>query len=514
MESLARPEGAGKSASPTDLRARKGRPKKTGRNFVQPTHDQVAYPLSRRGTPPDDDHLSSLEKLLLIAMETQAWKFGGLCKMTNLELAKAIGLEGPNRVRYVKYLLNGRTRAGKKYSGILARGFVKSVPDGDPRNPAHRILVRLPKWVEYQKDHPEIRVWTEGSHASGDSDHGATERVGPGPREGGPGPMEGVGPRPPLSFEQFERSPEDSKTFNVVGSPEPETRERHPRAIPPAGAPASGTSPQVAPPAADGAERAELVRLRAEVARLRAELAQGDAGGPGSGPAIAEDDPPPVVVAGDAAGPQERGEAPSDDDLEAILGRPYLGADRTVQATRFLAVLLSRTDGQVNALPDGRVVLGKRFDQATLDEEWVRMFAYFGPEIAAIKAQDRADAAAKANAAPRTPARARPAPLVRDPAKIRGLIGRVVGAPDDTLSRELAARLVGPEAFNDRDRQVSEGAYYSLCEHLRHRELTDEDFQDAFEAACEAKVQKRGALFVKLALAKVPVGSVVRKIGG
>src|ERR671933_2434423 len=87
--------------------------------FVATTHDQLGVPLTRRGSIPDGEHLSPVEKLLMIALEVRGWN-GGPCTASNAELAEAIGLQGSrvNQLRYVSKLLCGRKIRGGMRPGL------------------------------------------------------------------------------------------------------------------------------------------------------------------------------------------------------------------------------------------------------------------------------------------------------------------------------------------------------------------------------------------------------------
>jgi hypothetical protein len=179
VSSIDRPNAAVED-SPAVVRARAGAAEVGGSSarqrqhrpttkFVQTTHDQLAVPLTRRGSIPDGDHLSPTEKLLMIALEVRGWQ-GGPCTASNLQLAEAIGLEGSHasRVRYIKILFGERKIRGTMRPGLVARGWVEIVPDIDPRNPTGRKIVRAAKWREYRRKHAEIRVFNEGRCAPKD----------------------------------------------------------------------------------------------------------------------------------------------------------------------------------------------------------------------------------------------------------------------------------------------------------------------------------------------------------
>lgn len=497
MVSVARPEGSANSASPPDPHARTSRGKQ---RFIQVTLDQLAIPDPPRGTVPDGEHLTGLERRVLYGLLKWCWG-GRPCIASDLEIADAIGLAGSKgaRKRRVQIALNGRTKAGIKHPGMADpdRAWITIRPHENPTT--GRTIEVNPKYLNWT----QIRVH-QGSSDAAPNEPGLTTPMSPGSL-----PLRAHDHYPsepgltPLSKDSKD-SVRPEETFNVVGSPGTEITEEHPDSRPPSVIPVSFPP---APPDGQADPAAELV----ETFRRWAD----DSGNPCRDLAIAglrrlEVPTGAPATAARPAADRPRGERPSEEELELTVGRSYVRSAPLAQAGEFLSRLQSRTDWRAMLRADGSAELVKSHVGASeLDPEWARAFGYLEPEIADILAQAKADAEAKARATEPGP-EANPGPgsastagrprRVKDPAEVRRLIGQVRGAPDDALSRQLAERLAGPTGFNDKNRELSARTYCGLLEHLRRGELTDDQVQAAFEAACRRGVRTPGALFTDMVL--------------
>lgn len=135
-------------------------PKHAPGKFIQVTHDQLALPMTSRGAARNGEHVSQLQKWVLLALEKLTW--GGKrptpCLARDHQIADAVGLTGSDRARrnQVQIALNGRTyrqwnpATGKRdgepvtVPGLCDLGFVEAVhlPTGE------RVLTLTAKWLQ------------------------------------------------------------------------------------------------------------------------------------------------------------------------------------------------------------------------------------------------------------------------------------------------------------------------------------------------------------------------------
>jgi hypothetical protein len=516
VESLACAEDAGKSANPPIAYARTHRDKPL---FVQVTLDQLAIPEPPRGAVADGEHLTKREKQVLCGLLKWCWG-GRLCTASDLEIADAIGLTGSNaaRKRMIQIALHGRTRDGIKYPGMAdpERGWITILPDGNPRT--GRAIDVSPKYRNWMR----IRVHRESNHPAG-SEPGLTTPTS-------------SGSLPPRARAHYPSEPElavlskDSKdsgrlpeAFNVGGPFGPNTQGGPITIALPTTAiePPSTLVNEPAHPDAELVEtlrrwandpgnpcrdlaRAGLARLNVDTATLPVVITVPEARpvsiGAGVTVSVAPtpDLPPPQEdIASDLSNPDEA--PPSVEILVDVLGTHYAGLGREAQADRMVE-LLKRRGWRLELRVDGQIeIKGRHGAGDRPSDEELRVMRWRKPEITAILARARAAAQAKEAIQPTKAMRGKPAPRVRNQAGIRAMIGRIPGAADDSLSRQVAGLLAGPTAFNDRgDPERSQRTYYGLFEALRsgRDSVTEDCLQQAFEAACGRSCRNRGAVFI------------------
>ena len=143
------------------------RPKPDDR-FIKVTFHQLKIPEPPRGSAPDGEHLTRLEKLVICGILTWNYFKDGkerACEATDLEIAEAIGLRGSAaaKKRQIQIALHGRTIRGVKVPGMAdpSRGFVVITPG---ENESHRRITVSAKFREWE---PEslVRIAPEPAEA-------------------------------------------------------------------------------------------------------------------------------------------------------------------------------------------------------------------------------------------------------------------------------------------------------------------------------------------------------------
>lgn len=479
MDSLARPEGAGKAASPTNPHARKI-PKDT--SYFSLSYKQASIPIPPRGIDPDGEHLTSLEKMLLGAIGFWSWT-GEPCWPSYDQLAQAIGLSGKHRGRYVRYLFFGRNVRGKKRPGLKDRGWVEIRPGKDR---AQRLIIPTEKWRMGR----QLRLFDDVPNGS---NLGARA-----PKFGGRARLSSEPQlrraRPPELDPFPERPKEDSRTFNVVESPGSEI-------------------PKLTATAVTELHRlAELPDhpLHALARReLNALVGDHPAAIDPAAPATRGNRPSAIAAAVDqveqvVAEVLTSGAVPPEEILAEVLGRYAKYPDHAEQARYLVEKIVNQRGVRLLLNPDGTIKPEPGAGVDPLSGEEISVLRWLKPAVVAElrKRQPQSSAESEVNAAVRPGAGSpdKAAPRVKNPAEIRRMIKRLPTGPaaDDSDCVELARRLATDPGFSfeDQDPGRSERTYYGLARDTKQRRLAEEILLGAFEESCRAKIRNRGATLV------------------
>lgn len=457
MESVARPQGAGNSA-PSSPHTRARRP---GR-FVQITYEQLAIPEPPRGSVPDGEHLTRLEKLVLYGLlkwcyQDQRSGKERACPATDLEIADAIGLSGDSaaKKRKIQIALNGRKIRGVKIPGMAdpSRGWVTIMPAD---NESHRLIRINPKFREWAP----VRLHRDSASA---------ELAG----EAKPTAAAAVGNIADPSAVALDRDQVDKAASPKLAElPAADALEPSPDGP-------VGQGPAVE---SSGGARPSGVALAAFPPPSES-----------AGPPAAELSPAPPSPA-----PLDR---PAAEVLAEVLGREYLEEPPETQA-RILVHRLSRCDWRFELQPNGMVKTLPGPGAKPFTESEQSALRSLKPQIVAMLAAE-----ARAADRPRPEISAagdtgqKPAPRVKDCAEIRRMIGRLTVGPadDDSACEALARRMVDNPGFawNDQDRDRSYETFLGLARDVKRGDLPEAIFISAFDAAARGtKVNNRGSYFV------------------
>jgi hypothetical protein len=186
---------------------------------------------------------------------------------------------------------------------------------------------------------------------------------------------------------------------------------------------------------------------------------------------------------------------PPPPELAEVLGR-YATAPPDLQAWRLFHDLVR--DGVRFSLDGDALRYEVSPGRQPLSAARKACVKYLKPAIVAVF---RAEAEKTDAGGPGAPAdAARPAPLVKDPARIRAAVARLecCDAGDDAPCHELAEAIAGDPGFRARDLEpeTTRALVVGVARDVRDGNLPVAVLAEAFEAACGKRVRNRGARFV------------------
>ena len=473
MESVARPEGAGKAAGPSNSHARHARKSSP---FIQLTSHQVAIPEPDRGTPPDGEHIRDTEKLVIQGILALGCWDREPRELSDLEIANAAGFSGKDTAkrRRVQIALHGRIIDGVKHPGLAdpSRGWITITPRQDGRPRLISVSAKYHDWAP-------VRLHAEASPPP------AADVVEP------PGPAAEHQP-PPLQ---------------VVGSPAPAE-------------PAPGDAPPAHAVELTAAAVAEL-REAASGTGIMAELAKAELkkhGLAAAAPGEAETTIPPErrerlrELAGSShpmSGAARRTLENPASAADPIETKPPAAAEATRPPLEPGASAARQREAEQLTERLRRRGIHLRLDSGSGEVRWSLAPGYADPDppsddekaaLQRLKPEIVALLKGPPASAPGAPDRPQRTPRVRAAPQIRNLISQLEAAPqsDDKDCKRFADLIMSDPGFscNDEDPKRSRETFLGWARDLKTGKLPKAILIEAFDEACRPKAGKRGAVFV------------------